>query len=78
MFRLCLAGEMGSGISAATAGESARAWTAVGFVPGVVGCLAGERICGKAEFGEPGPREPRGAPCRVSAVTVLVSSWGVA
>ena len=78
MFRLCLAGEVGSGTSAATAGESARARTAVGLVPGVVGCLAGERICGKAEFGEPDPREPRSAPCRVSAGIVLVSLWGVA
>lgn len=49
-----LAGEMVSGTSAATA------WTAVGVVRGVVGCLTGERICGKSKFGDPGLREHRG------------------
>ena len=58
--------------------ESACAWMAVGLVPGGVGGLADERICETAEFGEPGLRELRGGPCRVSAVIVLVSLLGVA
>jgi hypothetical protein len=45
-----------------------------GLVPGGTGFPADERICGKAEFGEPGLREPEDAARRVSAVTVL-ANW---